>query len=136
MEKEKCPNLMSIYDHNDTHLYARDPNQTLPECPTISSPAHKTCNVCRFQANVVIACSEDVGKLEVEASDGSQILNISPVCKYAVNVLDTNLLLSVIHCYLLCYWSLVTFSRRFNRCFSSVKMAMSHCARTPDYTSL
>ncbi|XP_039972870.1 uncharacterized protein LOC120783747 isoform X2 [Xiphias gladius] len=85
MEKEKCPNLMSIYDHNDTHLYARDPNQTLPECPTISSPAHKTCNVCRFQANVVIACSEDVGKLEVEASDGSQILNISPVCEQPPN---------------------------------------------------
>ena len=88
--------MFSIYDHNDTQLYTKEPNQTLQECSAISSPAPQTCTVCRFQANTIIVCSEDVGKLEVEASNGLLIVNISPGCKYAMNVLISNMTLQLL----------------------------------------
>ncbi|XP_018555356.1 uncharacterized protein LOC108899419 isoform X2 [Lates calcarifer] len=82
MDREKCPHLLTIYDPSDTLLFSRDPNQALPNCSAVFSPPSMSCTVCCDQTNVTIYCSVDVGEeLEVEASDGSQIENISPVCE-------------------------------------------------------
>lgn len=89
MDREKCPHLLTIYDPSDTLLFSRDPNQALPNCSAVFSPPSMSCTVCCDQTNVTIYCSVDVGEeLEVEASDGSQIENISPVCKYVMNLLN------------------------------------------------
>lgn len=78
MDMDSCPKLMKIFDTNDTRLYERSPNQIFPGCSGISPPGPKNCTVCRGQSNITIICSEDVEGLEVEASDGKQILKISP----------------------------------------------------------
>ncbi|XP_071325460.1 uncharacterized protein [Trachinotus anak] len=83
MDKDKCPMLKNIYDHNDTQLYHRDDDEAFPKCTAISSPASKTCTVCLVQANITtIICSMDVGKFDVEADDGSLIETISHVCEH------------------------------------------------------
>ncbi|XP_044064248.1 uncharacterized protein LOC122881748 isoform X2 [Siniperca chuatsi] len=80
MDKDRCLKLMTIYGTYDTPVYKRDLNQTFPGCSEISPPTPKSCAVCRDQLMITIICSDDVGGLELEDSDGVQILNISSVC--------------------------------------------------------
>ncbi|XP_040899323.1 uncharacterized protein LOC121185350 [Toxotes jaculatrix] len=84
MDEEKCPKLMTIYDqiNDDSPLYSRNLTQPLPSCSVIYPLAPKSCTVCDFQASIIIICSQGVGKLEVEANGGLQIVNISPGCNY------------------------------------------------------
>ncbi|XP_051261224.1 uncharacterized protein LOC127366413 isoform X2 [Dicentrarchus labrax] len=85
-DEERCPNLATIYDSDDTLVYEGDlnistsQNKTLPECCGISDPTPKTCVVCRYHSTITIICSENVTKMEVEDSKGGQILNISSGC--------------------------------------------------------
>ncbi|XP_045899637.1 uncharacterized protein LOC123967582 isoform X1 [Micropterus dolomieu] len=79
MDKVRCPNLLAIYNTEDTSVYHRDLNDTFPACSEISPPPPMSCAVCRNLSKILIICSDDVGALEVEDSDGGQNLNISSV---------------------------------------------------------
>ncbi|XP_023265390.1 uncharacterized protein LOC111657446 [Seriola lalandi dorsalis] len=78
-DKDKCPELINIYGHDDALLYSRDPKAAFPGCSDDSLPALRNCSVCRDQDQIIIICPEDVGKLEVESSGGLMIENIFPV---------------------------------------------------------
>ncbi|XP_039662929.1 uncharacterized protein LOC120562995 isoform X3 [Perca fluviatilis] len=82
MNEDRClVKLMTIYDSKHDHvLYKRDLNQTFPGCSVISPTGPKSCDVCIHQFKIIILCAEDVGKLDLDDSDGQQILNISSVC--------------------------------------------------------
>ncbi|XP_073340653.1 uncharacterized protein [Pagrus major] len=80
MDKARCPKLWTIYDSDNTLLYEGDFNQTFPGCCGVSPPAPKSCVVCNDQNNITFICSEDVGRLEVEDSDGGTIDAVSPDC--------------------------------------------------------
>ncbi|XP_036929896.1 uncharacterized protein LOC119005907 isoform X1 [Acanthopagrus latus] len=80
MDKDRCPKLSNIYDSGNTFLYGATFNQTFPGCSGVTPPGEKKCVVCDDQNNLKIICSEDVGRLEVEHSDGGTIEDISPNC--------------------------------------------------------
>ncbi|XP_078107934.1 uncharacterized protein LOC144518927 [Sander vitreus] len=81
MDKDRCLKLMTIYDSDhDIILYQGDLNQMFSGCSVISLTGPKSCDVCIHQFRIIILCPEDVGKLDVEASNGQQIINISSVC--------------------------------------------------------
>ncbi|XP_031169702.1 uncharacterized protein LOC116060324 isoform X2 [Sander lucioperca] len=81
MDKDRCLKLMTIYDSDhDIILYKRHLNQMFSGCSVISPTGPKSCDVCIHQFKIIILCPEDVGKLDVEASNGEQIINISSVC--------------------------------------------------------
>uniref|UniRef100_A0A8D2ZTU6 Ig-like domain-containing protein n=1 Tax=Scophthalmus maximus TaxID=52904 RepID=A0A8D2ZTU6_SCOMX len=82
VDKEQCSKLVAIYDAYDKLLFYRDFRQPFPQCSAVSSPFPKSCSVCSFQANIIISCPQDAGTLDMEASDGSHILNISTVCEH------------------------------------------------------
>lgn len=82
MDKDRCPKLSNIYDSGNTFLYGATFNQTFPGCSGVTPPGEKKCVVCDDQNNLKIICSEDVGRLEVEHSDGGTIEDISPNCTY------------------------------------------------------
>ncbi|XP_067456918.1 uncharacterized protein [Thunnus thynnus] len=78
MDKDRCPKLVNIFESDDTRLYHRN-KQPFPGCSGISAPSSKMCDVCSVESNITIICSGDVGKLEVEDSDGAQIKNTPAV---------------------------------------------------------
>ncbi|XP_067366967.1 uncharacterized protein [Channa argus] len=76
-DKDTCPKLMTIYGPNDTRLYHRDLDETFPECSGVSPPTPQSCVACTSQADIVIICPKDIGKLEGETNDGRHITNIT-----------------------------------------------------------
>ncbi|XP_030248320.1 uncharacterized protein LOC115566601 isoform X2 [Sparus aurata] len=80
MDKTRCPKLWTIYDSDNNLLFEATFNQTFPGCCGVSPPARKKCVACLDQTNLTIICSEGVGRLEVEHSDGGTIKDISPDC--------------------------------------------------------
>ncbi|XP_032375512.1 uncharacterized protein LOC116691752 isoform X2 [Etheostoma spectabile] len=62
--------LMTIYDKDDKILYKRNLNQKFSGCSGISPNGSKSCDVCIHRSKITILCSENVGKLDVEGSDG------------------------------------------------------------------
>ncbi|XP_067439583.1 uncharacterized protein [Thunnus thynnus] len=79
MDKDTCPKLVNIYETADTHLYQRRLNQPFPGCSGIPAPSSKSCAVCYVESSIAIICSGDVGRLEVEDSDGGHIVNTHAV---------------------------------------------------------
>ncbi|XP_034730831.1 uncharacterized protein LOC117946653 isoform X2 [Etheostoma cragini] len=65
--------LMTIYDNDDKILYKRNLNQKFSGCSGISPNGSKSCDVCIHRSKITILCSESVGKLDVEGSDGQRI---------------------------------------------------------------
>lgn len=86
MDKDTCPKLVNIYETADTHLYQRRLNQPFPGCSGIPAPSSKSCAVCYVESSIAIICSGDVGRLEVEDSDGGHIVNTHAVCMYYINI--------------------------------------------------
>ncbi|XP_033181479.1 uncharacterized protein LOC113136250 [Mastacembelus armatus] len=80
MDKNRCPDLMSIYASDDTLVYNRSLDQPLPGCCASFSSTAKRCAVCNVQSNITIICPEAIRKFDVEAN-GVTILNISPGCE-------------------------------------------------------
>ncbi|XP_069580398.1 uncharacterized protein [Brachyistius frenatus] len=77
LDKEKCPHLKAVYGPGDSPYYQRGVNKSLPICSGMPLLSPKTCNVCLFLSDILIDCSGDMDKPEVEDDNGSQILNIS-----------------------------------------------------------
>ncbi|XP_068179797.1 uncharacterized protein [Antennarius striatus] len=76
MDKQKCPNLTTVYDKDDNHVFQRV-NEKIPPCAGIAGPAPERCVVCSEENNIHIICSDDVGPVEVEQDEGETIKNIS-----------------------------------------------------------
>ncbi|XP_074508527.1 uncharacterized protein LOC141778232 [Sebastes fasciatus] len=92
MDKARCPKLMKIFNKDDFLLYDKDLNDTFPECSAMPPPGSMSCGVCLDRSEITIFCFEDVrGKLDMEASDGKELRNISSVCTYHMNVFNMNL---------------------------------------------
>lgn len=62
MELDRCPKIGGIYDHQDSLLYERDINDTIPQCCGMSSPPPGKCTVCYEQNTITIICNEAVPK--------------------------------------------------------------------------
>ncbi|XP_021163984.2 uncharacterized protein LOC105939689 [Fundulus heteroclitus] len=84
MDKDRCPNLTTIYAKEDVLVYVRSTAEKLPKCSG-ALPITKNCSVCWSQSDVIIHCPKNISKFDVEDSNGSTISNIVKGCKQQKN---------------------------------------------------
>ncbi|KAM4567509.1 uncharacterized protein V3H82_011772 isoform 2-T3 [Fundulus diaphanus] len=95
MDKDRCPNLITIYAKEDVLVYVRSTAE-IPKCSG-TPPITKNCSVCWFQSDVIIHCPKNISKFDVEDSNGSTISNIVKGCTARVASSSTEFLPNIIH---------------------------------------